>query len=232
VEPAGAARLAEFAARRLAREPVARILGEREFWGLRFKLSPATLVPRPDTETVVRAALASAEARQGLRILDLGTGTGCLLVALLHERPGATGIGVDHSFEAVCTARRNAERNGVAARATFAVSDWGAAIEGRFDLIVSNPPYIPSGDIAGLAPEVRAHDPALALDGGEDGLAAYRAIFPEAGRLLAPGGALVVEFGKGQEGGLRAAARVAGLEIVSVEADLEGRPRAALLWAG
>lgn len=232
VEAAGGARLAEFAARRLAREPVARILGEREFWGLPFGLSPATLVPRPDTETVVRAALAWAAQRSAaLRILDLGTGTGCLLVALLYERPDASGLGVDLAPDALRMARRNAERNGVASRAAFVASDWGAAIEGRFDLIVSNPPYVASGDIAGLAPEVRAHDPSLALDGGKDGLSAYRTIFSEASRLLALGGTLVVEFGMGQEEGLRAAARAGGLAVASVEADLEGRPRAALLRA-
>lgn len=230
IDAEAASRLTEFAARRLSREPVARILGEREFWGLPFWLSPATLVPRPDSETVVRAALAWAETRpSGLRVLDLGTGTGCLLVALLHERAEATGVGLDRSFEAVRTARRNAQRNGVAARAAFAVSDWAAPIQGGFDLVVSNPPYIASGDIAGLDPEVRTHDPRLALDGGDDGLCAYRAIFADAGRLLAPEGALVVEFGIGQEAGLRAAAQAAGLLMAGVEADLGGRPRAAML---
>jgi release factor glutamine methyltransferase len=230
IDADAAARLADYAARRVAREPVARILGEREFWGLRFWLSPATLVPRPDTETVVRAALAWAKPRRGrLRLLDLGTGTGCLLVALLHELVEATGVGLDRLFEAVCTARRNAERNGVGGRAAFAVSDWAAPIQERFDLVVSNPPYIPSGEISGLDPEVRTHDPRLALDGGDDGLRAYHAVFSDAGRLLAPGGVLVVEFGIGQEAGLRAAAEVTGLLMTGVEADLEGRARAAVL---
>lgn len=230
IGPDAAFRLAGFAARRLSREPVARILGEREFWGLPVGLSSATLVPRPETETVVRAALAWAESRRtGLRVLDLGTGTGCLLIALLHELGKATGLGIDRSFEAVRTARRNAERNGVSSRAAFAVADWAAPIGGRFDIVVSNPPYIPSGDIAGLDPEVRSHDPLLALDGGDDGLHACRAIFVDAHRMLADDGVLVVEFGIGQEAGLRASAEAADLVLAGVEHDWGGRPRAALL---
>lgn len=230
-----AARLAGFASRRLAREPVARIIGEREFWGLPFGLSPATLEPRPDTETVVRAALAWVADRRAARnfaaprILDLGVGTGCLLVALLHELGDATGVGLDRSFEAVRTARRNAGRNGVASRAAFAVCDWAAGIGGRFDLVVSNPPYIATADLAGLEPEVRRHDPGLALDGGDDGLRAYRAIFADAPRRLAEGGVLVVEFGMGQEAGVRAAAQAASLVLAAIERDLAGRQRAAVL---
>lgn len=226
----GAARLAAHAARRLAREPVARILGEREFWGLPFRLSPETLVPRPDTEAVVGAALGAVQDRcAALRVLDLGTGSGCLLVALLHELAHATGVGLDRSEDAVGTARRNAGRNGVAPRAVFAVSDWAAPIAGRFDLVVSNPPYIETRTIAALAPEVSRHDPFLALNGGIDGLDAHRAIFAEADRLIAPAGIMVVEFGMGQEAAVAAQAEAAGLVMAGVEADLEGRPRAALM---
>ena len=148
-----AERLRADAARRLAREPVARILGRQEFWGLSFALSPETLVPRPDTETVVEAALAAVGGRDAApRILDLGTGSGCLLVALLHELPKAWGVGLDRSPAALATARGNARRNGVADRSAFAASDWGAALDARFDLMVSNPPYIATKEIGGLAP--------------------------------------------------------------------------------
>jgi release factor glutamine methyltransferase len=230
-EPLGAAaeRLRDDAARRLAREPVARILGIQEFWGLPFRLSPETLVPRPDSETVVEAALAAVAGRDARRILDLGTGSGCLLVALLHELPEAHGVGVDRSPAALAAARENACRNGVAERAGFAASDWGAALGGRFDLIVSNPPYVTTEDIAALAPEVRDHDPLKALDGGPDGLAAHRAIFQDAGRLLAPGGRLVVEIGHDQEEGVRRLAAAAGLTVQRISKDLGGRARAAVI---
>jgi release factor glutamine methyltransferase len=224
---AGAERLSGYAARRLAREPVARILEVREFWGLPFRLSPGTLVPRPDTETVVEAALAALpDRRAGLRILDLGTGSGCLLVALLHELPNAHGIGVDRSAGALAAARANARLNGVGDRADFAASNWGAALAREFDLVVSNPPYIASRVIGELAPEVRDHDPRSALDGGPDGLAAYRAILADADRLLAPGGRLVAEIGFDQEAAVRALAETAGLAVERVAQDLGGRPRA------
>lgn len=225
-----AVRLTDFARRRLAREPVGRILGRREFWGLSFDLSPETLEPRPDTETLVETALQVIPHPHGpLRILDLGTGTGCLLVALLHELPDAFGVGVDRSPGALATALRNALRNGVATRAGFIASDWGAALCGRFDLIVSNPPYIASAELAGLAPEVRGHDPAAALDGGGDGLSAYRAIVTEAPALLAGSGALVVEIGLGQEQAVGDLARGAGLAVERVASDLAGHPRAVVL---
>lgn len=225
-----AARLAGFARRRLAREPIGRILGRREFWGLPFALSPETLEPRPDTETLVETALSLTPFRQAeLRILDLGTGSGCLLVALLHELPRATGLGVDRSPGALATARRNAVHNRVADRAAFVASDWGAALSGRFDLIVSNPPYIPAADLAGLPPEVREHDPGDALDGGEDGLAAYRTIFADAASFLVLDGTLVVEIGSTQE---RAVARLAaetGFDVARVALDLAGHPRVVAL---
>lgn len=224
VGEAGAARLEEASRRRLAGEPVWRILGEREFWGLPFALHPETLVPRPDTETVVEAALRLAPGPR--RILDLGTGTGCLLVAILRERPGAFGIGLDRARGAAATARRNAERNGVGERASFVVGDWTAALAGAFDLVVSNPPYIPTRDLAGLEREVREHDPALALDGGADGLDPYRLILADAPRLLAPGGAVVVEVGIGQADDVAAIGVATGLELQAIAPDLAGVPRA------
>jgi release factor glutamine methyltransferase len=224
---AGAERLSGYAARRLAREPVARILGVQEFWGLPFRLSPDTLVPRPDTETVVEAALAAVPDRQApLCILDLGTGSGCLLVALLHELPNAHGVGVDRSPGALAVARANARLNDVGGRAAFAASDWGAALAQKFDLVVSNPPYVASRVIDELAPEVRDHDPQGALDGGSDGLDAYRAILADAGRLLKPGGRLVAEIGFDQEEAVHALAADAGLAVERVAKDLGGRPRA------
>jgi release factor glutamine methyltransferase len=228
--PEAVARLAGFARRRLAREPVGRILGGREFWSLPFALSPETLEPRPETETVVETALSLMPDRQaGLRILDLGTGSGCLLVALLHELPRATGLGIDRSPGALATAGGNAMRNGVGGRAAFVASDWAATLNARFDLIVSNPPYIPAPDVAGLAPEVREHDPRAALDGGDDGLAAYRTIFSEAAALLALPGTLVVEIGSGQEQPVRDLAVARNLRVVALARDLSGRPRALAL---
>lgn len=202
LSPDEAAQLAQFAARRLYGEPIARIIGIKEFWGLQFKLSADTLVPRPDTETIVEAALecldTSGPRSRALRIADLGTGSGAILLALLSELPNAIGIATDINLSALRTARGNAERNGLVRRAHFVACDYASALAGSFDLIVSNPPYIPSSDIAGLDVEVRDHDPLRALDGGDDGYDAYRIITPEAARLLAPGGFLVVEVGHDQ----------------------------------
>jgi release factor glutamine methyltransferase len=217
------------AVRRLAREPVARILGVREFWGLPLHLNAATLVPRPETETVVEAALVAIDedgARtRALRIADLGTGSGALLIALLSELPNASGIGTDVSPEALAAARANAGRSGVLPRARFAACDFGSALDGGYDLVVSNPPYIASGDLAALPPEVR-HDPRRALDGGADGFDCYRAIAAQAPRLLKHRGLLVAELGVGQAPAVAELFRAAGLVTSPARADLAGIPRA------
>lgn len=190
-----------YASRHIAGEPIWRILGEREFWSLTFKLSPATLEPRPDSETIVEAALAELGPRrqEPMSILDLGTGTGCLLISLLSECGQARGLGVDISEEACATARGNAELNGVGDRCSFQPGNWVDGLVGRFDLIVSNPPYIPAGEIPGLSVGVREHDPMRALDGGSDGLDAYRFLAAGLPARLAPGGSVVFEIGAGQE---------------------------------
>ncbi len=214
--------------RRISGEPVARILGHREFWSLDFRLSPDTLVPRPDTETVVEEALALFPDRAApLRILDLGTGSGAILAALLSERPLAIGLGVDRAEGAARTARDNLAHAGVADRSAVMVGDWGAALSGGFDLVVSNPPYIAHGALANLPREVRLHDPSLALDGGADGFDAYRAIAADLGRLLVPGGAVVLELGAGQDSQVRDILRDAGLkETGPTRRDLAGIARA------
>ena len=225
--PLGAAerrRLERALRRREAREPLAYIVGRREFWSLEFAVGPGVLVPRPDSETVVSAALARMRAAPR-RVLDAGTGSGCLLLALLSEWPGAFGVGVDSSLAAARAAAANARALGLAERCAFAVSDWTAAVGGAFDVIVCNPPYIPRGALAGLAPEV-AREPRAALDGGADGLACYRALLPGAARRLRPGGLIVLEIGEGAERPVRALLRAAGFRAVAVRRDLAGRPRA------
>jgi release factor glutamine methyltransferase len=221
-----AADIARLAARRLAGEPVARIVGTKEFWGLSFIVTPAVLVPRPETETVVELALAlidrQGERTRALRIADLGTGSGALLLALLTELPNARGIGTDIDAQALAVAQRNAARLGLAARVAFLRGDYASALQGPFDLIVSNPPYVASRDIQGLAPEVRHHDPPHALDGGADGLAAYRAIAADAPRLLGRGGRLVVEIGAGQQRDVEALFTKQGLAITAARHDLSG----------
>ncbi len=222
--------LARLVARRAAREPMALILGRQGFWTLELEVSAATLIPRADSETVVEAALAAHPAP--CRVLDLGTGTGCLLLAVLAERPAAWGVGVDLSPAAAALAARNAAANGLAARAAFLAGNWAAALAGRFDLVLSNPPYIPSADLAGLMPEVIAHEPARALDGGADGLAAYRRITAVLPGLLAPGGMAVLELGIGQDASVPALARAAGLRVVALRPDLGGVARALVLQGG
>lgn len=227
---AEALQLARLAQRRIAGEPVARILGTREFWGLPFRLSEATLVPRPDTETVVELALEIFRERQAshpVRIADIGTGSGAILLALLHEIPTAFGVGTDLSLSALHTARGNAKALGLGDRSAFVACSYASALSGPFDLIVSNPPYIPSGEIPKLSIEVRAHDPHLALDGGNDGYDAYRALIPQAAELLAPGGALVVEAGQGQARNIETLMTAAALTVDRPpRADLGGILRA------
>lgn len=229
--PEEAVRLEGYAQRRLAHEPVARILGMREFWGLPFRLSEATLVPRPDTETVVELALEIFRERTIAggrpRIADIGTGSGAILLALLHEIPEAFGVGTDLSLTALGTAKGNAAVLGLADRAAFVACSYAAALSGPFDLIVSNPPYIPAGEIPKLSIEVREHDPSLALDGGNDGYDAYRALIPQAAELLAPGGALIVEAGQGQAADIETLMAAAALSVDRPpKADLGGIPRA------
>jgi release factor glutamine methyltransferase len=221
--------VAAAAGRRLAREPVARIVGRKEFWGLDLAVTRATLVPRPDTETVVEAALAAiADRSLPLRIADFGTGSGALMLALLSELPNASGVGTDLSPEALAVARSNAVNVGFASRTTFVACDYGAALRGPFDLIVCNPPYIASGEIAGLDAEVREYDPLLALDGGRSGLDGYRAVVADAGRILSPHGILVVELGAGQAAAVAALMREGGIVADAPKADLSGYFRALL----
>jgi release factor glutamine methyltransferase len=221
--------IAALAERRLAHEPVARIIGFKEFWSLQFRIDAATLVPRPETETVVEAALAaigSGEPRsRDLRILDIGTGSGAILLALLTELSNAFGVGSDMSLPALAVARDNARRFGLS-RAAFVACNMAAALRGPFDLIVSNPPYIASGDIATLPPDVRLFDPKLALDGGADGLDGYREIAANAPSLLKPGGSLVVELGAGQAEMVTALFASRGLAPARPRPDLSGLPRA------
>ncbi len=213
-------------ARMAADEPLTRILGWSEFWGLRLALSADTLDPRPESETLVEAVLRRVGDRNApLSILDLGTGTGCLLLALLSEFPSAAGIGVDIARGAVTTASKNAVSLNFADRSRFFVGNWGSALSGCFSVIVANPPYIASGKLAGLPPEVACHDPRLALDGGTDGLAAYRRIVADLPALLANGGIFAVEVGAGQATAVGAILIAQGLRIDSVERDLAGIER-------
>lgn len=215
--------------RRAAREPVARILGRREFWGLEFRVSPATLDPRPDSETLIEALLDRLpDPSAPLSLLDLGTGTGCLLLALLSELPAATGVGIDRSEEALAVARANAEALGLAARATFRQGDWAEGLDGGWQVIVSNPPYIVSAEIPDLPPEVARFDPRAALDGGVDGLAAYRRIASRLPDLLDRSGILALEIGAGQGDEVEAILAAAGLAPLGRRRDLAGIERCVL----
>lgn len=216
-------------ARRVAHEPIAMILGYREFWSMAFEVSGSTLIPRPDSETLIEAALAAFAGRPPpRRIIDLGTGTGCLLLALLSEFRQAFGIGVDVSADAARLAKSNAVRLGLANRAVFLASDWVDPIEGRFDLIISNPPYIRRGDIRTLMPEVRDYEPTKALDGGLDGYDAYRVIIARLPSLLEPDGIAILELGEGQATYVSDIARQSGLNV-SFRLDLAGVSRAVVL---
>lgn len=225
VTPEQQAQIESFVARRLAGEPVSRILGEREFWGLSFKVTPDVLDPRPDTETLVEAALDRFKDNPPTRILDLGTGSGCILIALLHEWSDAQGVAVDISDKALTVARENAERNGVADRITFIQSNWGDSVSGTFDLIVSNPPYIANHEIPNLAVEVRNHDPILALVAEEEGLRAYRDILSQIKNLLKPGGRVFFEVGHTQAGQVARLSEDVGATLSRIVPDLVGIPR-------
>ena len=223
-------RLATLLARRSAREPISRILGHREFWSLRFELSPDTLDPRPDSETLIEAALALLEDRdRAYRVLDFGTGTGCLLLALLSELPRAIGTGVDLSDPALEMARRNAAALGLGTRAQFLCGNWGDPVSGAWDIILANPPYIASADIDRLSPEVARFEPRRALDGGGDGLSAYRLLAPAIARLLAPTGSAVIEIGAGQAQRVAALMAGAGLALRAIRHDLSGVDRCLVL---
>lgn len=226
-------RLGVMLGRMLEREPLSRILARREFWGLEFMLSAETLDPRPESETVVEAVLRRRPDRHAaLRFLDLGTGTGCLLLALLGEFPAASGVGIDIAEGAASTATCNAARLGFAQRALFFVGDWGGAVSGRFDAIVANPPYIASGDLALLPREVVRHDPWRALDGGEDGLEAYRAIATYLPMLLASDGIFVTEVGVRQVDAVAGILTAYGLLFDGTEKDLAGTARCVIAQAG
>lgn len=209
--------------RRLAHEPVSKIVGLREFWSLSFRTGRDVLDPRPDSETLVAAVLdATVDRAAPLRLVDFGTGSGCLLLSLLHELPQATGLGIDLSPPALAVARENADRLGLASRAIFREGDWGRGLDGAFDILISNPPYIETAVLPTLEPEVAQYDPVLALDGGPDGLDAYRRLMPDLARFAAPGALAALEVGQGQDVAVGALLAGAGFADLSVRADLGG----------
>lgn len=214
--------------RREAREPISHILGRKAFWTIEVQVTPAVLTPRPETETLVEVALELSDFAAPSRVLDLGVGSGAILLALLSARPLAQGVGVDASEEALDVARANAAALGLADRVTLLRGDWGEGLEGGFDLVLSNPPYIRSGAIDLLEPEVARYEPRAALDGGRDGLDAYRQIMPALPHLLKPGGAFAFEVGEGQAEAVWALADQAGLSPEGVRRDLAGKSR--VVW--
>jgi release factor glutamine methyltransferase len=221
-----AARLESFVARREAREPVAQILGRKGFWTLMLNVGPGVLTPRPDTEALLDVVLAAFPAERAFSVLDLGVGSGAILLAILAERPKAKGLGVDVSDEALAVARDNAAQLGLEKRVALLRSDWTTGLgDASFDLVVCNPPYIPTADIAALEPEVRDFEPRLALDGGADGLDAYRLLAPEILRVLRPGGRFAVEIGAGQRADVEALFAAAGAVTLTAHPDLAGRDR-------
>lgn len=228
-DPGVVARVERLTKRRLTREPMSQILGRREFWSLSFKVTPDVLTPRPDSETLVEAVLSIVPDRSArLSLLDLGVGSGCLLLSLLHALPNARGLGVDRSERALAVARENAEALGLAGRAEMRAGNWGAELTDQYDIVVSNPPYIPSDDIEGLAPEVSEHEPWLALNGGADGLDAYRTLAGELPYLVREGGWTALEVGQGQAPVVARLVRASGFRIERVAADLGGIERVIL----
>jgi release factor glutamine methyltransferase len=219
-------RLETFVARRERREPVSLILGRKGFWNLMLGVGPGVLTPRPETETILDVVLPAFPPERAFSVLDLGVGSGAILLSILAERPRARGLGVDVSEQALAVARDNAAQLGLAQRTALLRSDWTAGLgDASFDLVVSNPPYIRTADIETLQPEVRDHDPRLALDGGRDGLDAYRLIAPEVIRVLRPGGMFAVEIGVGQADDVERLFQDAGAEALGVHNDLATRPR-------
>jgi release factor glutamine methyltransferase len=214
--------------RREAREPVGHIIGRKHFWTLELFVSPAVLIPRPETELLVELALQVLPLDRLVRVLDLGVGSGAILLAVLSERDNATGVGVDISDDALAVAQTNADALGVADRLTLKHGDWDVALDGQFDLVLSNPPYIATDDMDTLAPEVARFEPRLALDGGPDGLVAYRAITARLQSLLRPGGLFAFEVGKGQAEAVTALAEAQGLSTEPPRRDLAGIPR--VVW--
>ncbi len=220
------AALEGYISRREKREPISHILRSKGFWKIMLRVTPDVLTPRPDTETILDAVLPRFAENQRFSVLDLGVGSGAILLAILSERPGARGLGVDVSEDALAVARENAANLGLADRTALLRGDWTWALaQDDFDLVVSNPPYIPSGDIAGLSPEVRDYEPRVALDGGNDGLDAYRVLAPQILRVLKAGGVFAVEVGLGQSAAVRALFEAAGAEDIRVVADLGLRDR-------
>jgi len=213
------------AQRRIAREPISHILGRKAFWTLEFAVTPDVLTPRPETELLVEAALEFLAPEKPALVLDIGVGSGALLLSVLSERPHAIGVGVDVSDAALAISHANAEALNLSNRVEWRNASWGEGLEGGFDLILSNPPYIASAEIADLSPEVSRHEPRLALDGGADGLDAYRALGPRMASLLAPGGRFAVEVGRGQAAAVWALFDQAGLAPEDVRADLAGVER-------
>ena len=219
-------------ARRERREPVSEILGRREFWGLDFEVTRDVLTPRPETEILLEEALSHVSGKAPARVVDVGTGSGCLAVCLARELPGREVTATDVSAAALAVARRNAERHGVAGLITFRQTSLLEGLRLPFDLIISNPPYVPHADLPALPPEVRDYEPVQALDGGADGLDVIRALMRDAGGALTRGGLIAVEFGYGQEAGVRQAVSAAGLQLITIRADLQGIPRTVVAKRG
>ncbi len=209
--------------RRQNREPLAKIIGKKEFWSREFIVSGATLDPRPDSETIIEAVLELfPDKNSELKVADFGTGSGCLLLTILAEYPESLGIGVDIQRDTLDIAAENAAKLGLAKRSEFILNNWAEGMDGKFDLIISNPPYIKNSDIKELAPEVSAHEPYMALAGGEDGLDCYRLLAPQLKNLLKPNGHLIFEFGMGQENSVREISEHAGMQFISFKNDLAG----------